>query len=118
MCVLVKCCLHERVFNKYYCVLASRLCNHDNNHKFTLHYCIWDHHAELESMKEERSRRLAKFTAEMVSGFTLSHALLKKADLHVSQPPLPITGERAAVSQFRWYHIYLSNLAAEFSSGP
>ncbi|MFS8005499.1 hypothetical protein Hanom_Chr13g01238041 [Helianthus anomalus] len=36
MRVLVTCCLHERVFNKYYCVLASRLCNHDNNHKFTL----------------------------------------------------------------------------------
>ena len=31
----------------------------------------------------------------------------------VSQPPVPSSRERAAVSQFRWYHIYLSNLAAE-----
>lgn len=36
MRVLVECCLQERVFNKYYCVLASKLCSHDKNHKFTL----------------------------------------------------------------------------------
>lgn len=36
MRVLVECCLQEKVFNKYYCVLASKLCSHDKNHKFTL----------------------------------------------------------------------------------
>ncbi|KAI3821788.1 hypothetical protein L1987_09360 [Smallanthus sonchifolius] len=89
MRVLVECCLQERVFNKYYCVLASKLCNHDKNHKFTLqlflwagYYCIWDHYAELESMDRVRSLHLTKFIAEMVSGFTLSLAVLKKADLH------------------------------------
>lgn len=34
--VLVECCLQEKVFNKYYTVLASKLCEHDKNHKFTL----------------------------------------------------------------------------------
>ncbi|PKI55377.1 hypothetical protein CRG98_024228, partial [Punica granatum] len=34
--VLVECCLREKVFNKYYTVLASKLCEHDKNHKFTL----------------------------------------------------------------------------------
>lgn len=34
--VLVDCCLQEKVFNKYYTVLASKLCEHDKNHKFTL----------------------------------------------------------------------------------
>ncbi|PWA57454.1 MIF4G domain-containing protein / MA3 domain-containing protein [Artemisia annua] len=82
MRVLVECCLQEKVFNKYYCVLASKLCSHDKNHKFTLQYCIWDHYTELESMPLIRSMHLAKLVAEMVSSFTLSLAALKKADLH------------------------------------
>lgn len=36
MRVLVECCLQEKAFNKYYTVLASKLCEHDKNHKFTL----------------------------------------------------------------------------------
>ncbi|KAJ9545885.1 hypothetical protein OSB04_025592 [Centaurea solstitialis] len=82
MRVLVECCLQEKVFNKYYCVLASKLCSHDKNHKFTLQYCIWDHYTELESMQLIRSMHLAKFVAEMVAAFTLSLAVVKKADLH------------------------------------
>ncbi|XP_024971737.1 nucleolar MIF4G domain-containing protein 1 [Cynara cardunculus var. scolymus] len=82
MRVLVECCLQEKVFNKYYCVLVSKLCSHDKNHKFTLQYCIWDHYTELESMQLIRSMHLAKLVAEMVAAFTLSLAVLKKADLH------------------------------------
>jgi len=44
MRVLVECCLQEKVFNKYYTVLASKLCEHDKNHKFTLqvlNFSIW-----------------------------------------------------------------------------
>ena len=29
-------CLQEKVFNKYYTALASRLCKYDKNYKFTL----------------------------------------------------------------------------------
>ncbi|KVI07268.1 Armadillo-type fold, partial [Cynara cardunculus var. scolymus] len=68
MRVLVECCLQEKVFNKYYCVLVSKLCSHDKNHKFTLQLI--------------RSMHLAKLVAEMVAAFTLSLAVLKKADLH------------------------------------
>lgn len=79
--VLVDCCLQERVFNKYYCVLASKLCSHDKNHKFTLQYCLWDHFKELESMELLRSMHLAKFVAEMVASFSISLAVLKAVDL-------------------------------------
>ncbi|KAK1431322.1 hypothetical protein QVD17_07779 [Tagetes erecta] len=93
MRVLVECCLQEKVFNKYFCVLASKLCNHKKYHRFTLQCCIWDHYAELESMQpmrskelesmqQTRSTNLAKFIAEMVSSFTLSLVVLQKADLH------------------------------------
>ncbi|KAE8099731.1 hypothetical protein FH972_017688 [Carpinus fangiana] len=45
MRVLVECCLQEKVFNKYYTVLASKLCEHDKNHKFTLQ--IWSQCSSL-----------------------------------------------------------------------
>lgn len=80
MRVLVNCCLQEKVFNKYYAVLASKLCNHDKNHKFTLQYCLWDHFKEVESMQLIKSMHLAKFVAEMLSSFTLSLAVLKTVD--------------------------------------
>ncbi|XP_061343317.1 uncharacterized protein LOC133289407 [Gastrolobium bilobum] len=81
MRVLVECCLQEKVFNKYYTVLASKLCEHDKNHKFTLQFCLWDHFKELESMPLMRSMHLAKFVAEMVASFTLSLTVLKTLDL-------------------------------------
>ncbi|PIN03404.1 Protein involved in high osmolarity signaling pathway [Handroanthus impetiginosus] len=82
MRVLVGCCLQEKVFNKYYCVLASKLCSYDKNHKFTLQYCLWDHFKELESMSLIRSMHLSKFVAEMVASFSLSLAVLKAVDLN------------------------------------
>uniref|UniRef100_A0A803N3B3 MI domain-containing protein n=1 Tax=Chenopodium quinoa TaxID=63459 RepID=A0A803N3B3_CHEQI len=81
MRVLVECCLQEKSFNKYYTALASKLCSHDKNHKFTLQYCLWDHLKELESMPLMRSMHLAKFEAEMFASFTLSLAVLKVVDL-------------------------------------
>ncbi|KAL6521246.1 hypothetical protein OROGR_017815 [Orobanche gracilis] len=84
MRVLVECCLQEKVFNKYYCVLASKLCSHDINHKFTLQYCLWDHFKELDSMPLIRSMNLSKFTAEMVASFSLSLAVLKAVELNDS----------------------------------
>ncbi|KAI6697028.1 hypothetical protein NL676_017147 [Syzygium grande] len=80
MRVLVECCLQEKVFNRYYAVLAAKLCEHDKNHKFTLQFCLWDHFKELESMQLLRSMQLAKFVAEMVASFTLSLSLLKTVD--------------------------------------
>ncbi|MFQ6634815.1 hypothetical protein Gotur_012258, partial [Gossypium turneri] len=80
MRVLVECCLQEKVFNKYYTVLAAKLCEHEKNHKFTLQYCLWDHLKELDSMPLLRSMHLAKFMAEMVASFTLSLAVLKTVE--------------------------------------
>ncbi|KAL5770276.1 hypothetical protein ACOSP7_014430 [Xanthoceras sorbifolium] len=86
MRVLVECCLQEKVFNKYYTILASKLCEHDKNHRFTLQFTLWDHFKELESMELIRSMHLAKFVVEMVASFTLSLGVLKSIDL--SDPQL------------------------------
>ncbi|PON45563.1 Armadillo-type fold containing protein [Parasponia andersonii] len=82
MRVLVECCLQEKVFNKYYAVLATKLCEHDKNHKFTLQFCLWDHFKEVESMPLIRSMNLARFVAEMIASFCLSLAVLKAVDLN------------------------------------
>ncbi|XP_020576138.1 nucleolar MIF4G domain-containing protein 1 isoform X2 [Phalaenopsis equestris] len=81
MRVLLDCCLQEKVFNKYYTVLASKFCSHDKNHKFTLQYCIWDNLKEIDSMEMIRLMNLARFISEMLSSFSLSLALLKTVDL-------------------------------------
>ncbi|XP_031094036.1 nucleolar MIF4G domain-containing protein 1-like isoform X2 [Ipomoea triloba] len=81
MRVLLECCLQEKVFNKYYCALTSKLCSHDKNHKFTLQYCLWDHFKEVESMELMRSMHLSKFVAEMLASYTLSLSVLKVVDL-------------------------------------
>uniref|UniRef100_M8BSR7 Nucleolar MIF4G domain-containing protein 1 n=1 Tax=Aegilops tauschii TaxID=37682 RepID=M8BSR7_AEGTA len=81
MRVIVDCCLQEKTFNKYYTVLASKLCSHDKNHKFSLQYCIWDRFKELDEMELNRSMNLAKLVAEMLASFSLSLAALKVVNL-------------------------------------
>ncbi|CAM8883282.1 unnamed protein product [Rhodiola kirilowii] len=70
----------EKVFNKYYTVLASKLCKHNKNHKFSLQYCLWDHYKGLETMELQQSMHLARFAAEMFSSHSLSLAVLKAVD--------------------------------------
>ncbi|EEF36696.1 sgd1p, putative [Ricinus communis] len=89
MRVLVECCLQEKVFNKYYTALASKFCEHDKNHKYTLQYCLWDHFKELESMHLLRSMHLAKFVAEMVASFNISLSILKSVDLSDARQQTP-----------------------------
>ncbi|KAG9452088.1 hypothetical protein H6P81_004992 [Aristolochia fimbriata] len=86
MRVLVECCLQEKLFNKYYSALSSKLCSHDKNHKFTLQYCLWDHFKDLESMELRRLMNLARFITEMLASYSLSLAVLKAVDL--SDPTL------------------------------
>ncbi|KAJ3697170.1 hypothetical protein LUZ61_000875 [Rhynchospora tenuis] len=102
MRVLVHCCLQEKMFNKYYTVLASKLCSHDKNHKFSLQYCLWDQFKELESMELNRSMNLAKFTAEMLASFSLSLAVLKSVDF---TDPVQLTAKR--IMHFRMLFEFL-----------
>ncbi|KAJ0014771.1 hypothetical protein Pint_20049 [Pistacia integerrima] len=100
--VLMVCCLHEKHFNKYYTVLASKLCEHDKNHKFTLQYCIWDYFNELESMPLIKSMHLAKFVAEMIACFNLSLGVLKPIDF---SNPIVLTNKR--IVHFRMLFEYI-----------
>ncbi|KAI3877389.1 hypothetical protein MKX03_026446 [Papaver bracteatum] len=89
MRVVVECCMQEQVFNKYYTILASKLCSHEKNHKFTLQYCLWDHYKTLDDMELTRSLNLAKFVAEILSTFSMSLAVLKTIDFTDPQQLTP-----------------------------
>ncbi|XP_057842704.2 uncharacterized protein LOC131052122 [Cryptomeria japonica] len=78
--VLVDCCLQEKVFNKYYSLLAAKLCHHDKNHKFSLQYCLWDQFKQLDSMELRRLANLARFLADLIGSFSLSLSVLKAID--------------------------------------
>ncbi|XP_047308607.1 nucleolar MIF4G domain-containing protein 1 [Impatiens glandulifera] len=91
MRVLVECCLQEKVFNKYYTILASKLCSHDRGQKVTLQNCILDHFKQLDSMQLIRSKNLSKLVAEVVASFILSLAILKRVDF---TDPISLTPRR------------------------
>lgn len=121
MRVLIECCLQEKIFNQYYCVLAHELCSHDKNHKFTLQYCIWDHFKELESMPLMRSMHLSKFIANMISSFSLSLSILKVVDLG---DPTQLTPKRVmhfrmlfdSIFQFPEKHLW--NIFSRIAGNP
>jgi len=73
----VECCLNERAYNPYYCLLMARLCGSNHNHKFTLQYTLWDQFKQLDEMPVRRLLNLARLLAAAVAGFCLSLAVLK-----------------------------------------
>nr|KAJ3419855.1 suppressor of glycerol defect [Polyrhizophydium stewartii] len=40
--VLIHCCVHEKVYNPYYALVASQFCNHAHAFKITFQYALWD----------------------------------------------------------------------------
>ncbi|CAM6129838.1 unnamed protein product [Calypogeia fissa] len=105
--VIVECCLQEKLFNKYYSLLAAKLCDYDKNHKFTLQYCLWDHFKQLDTMELRRSANLARFLAHMIGLYSLSLAVLKAVDF---TDPSVMTAK--VVMHFR---IFLETLLTEYS---
>ncbi|KQK07553.1 hypothetical protein BRADI_2g36200v3 [Brachypodium distachyon] len=81
MRIIVDCCLQEKTFNMYYMVLASKICNHDKNHKLILAP------GSIQGVRYNgvemlnRSMNLAKLAAEMLVNFSLSLATLKVVNL-------------------------------------
>ncbi|BBN14494.1 nucleolar MIF4G domain-containing protein 1 [Marchantia polymorpha subsp. ruderalis] len=105
--VIVECCLQEKVFNKYYALLAAKICQHDKNHKFTMQYCLWDHFKQLDSMELRRSANLARFLGHLISSGSLSLSVLKAVDFADPRVMTP-----KVVMHFR---IFLESLLTEYT---
>eukprot|EP00041_Stephanoeca_diplocostata_P021587 m.504361 g.504361 ORF g.504361 m.504361 type:complete len:944 (-) comp21859_c0_seq1:276-3107(-) len=80
--VLVDCCLHEKVYNPYYAILAIQLCRMNHNHKFTLQYSLWDRYKDFDAFTVPQLSHLARFTAHVVMKHALSLAILKVVEFN------------------------------------
>jgi nucleolar MIF4G domain-containing protein 1 len=78
--VLVHCVCMEKTFNKYYLVLAHRLCSQNYNFKFSFQYLLWDKLKDLSASSPLQISLLAKFYAGLFGTFSLSLGILKVLD--------------------------------------
>ncbi|KAG7380027.1 Nucleolar MIF4G domain-containing protein 1 [Phytophthora pseudosyringae] len=78
--VLLHCCGQENKFNKYYLVLAEKLCEMDPRYKFTFQLAFWDIFKQMESLKPRRLYNQAQMLAGLVLSSSLSLSCLKVLD--------------------------------------
>lgn len=78
--VLLHCCGQENKFNKYYLVLASKLCEMDPRYKFTFQLAFWDVFKTMESLKPRRLYNQARMLSGLVMNNSLSLSCLKVLD--------------------------------------
>ncbi|EGZ28953.1 hypothetical protein PHYSODRAFT_322555 [Phytophthora sojae] len=78
--VLLHCCGQENKFNKYYLVLAEKLCEMDQRYKFTFQLAFWDIFKQMESLKPRRLYNQAQMLAGLVLSSSLSLSCLKVLD--------------------------------------
>tara|TARA_R110002050_G_scaffold295678_1_gene454809 strand:- start:778 stop:1275 length:498 start_codon:yes stop_codon:yes gene_type:complete len=67
----------EKSYNKFYEVLASKLCSYNYNFKFSFQYAIWDKFKSLSEMQVLAISHLAKFVAGLILEFSLPISVLK-----------------------------------------
>lgn len=78
--VLLHCAGQEQKFNKYYLVLADKLCEMDARYKFTFQLAFWDIFKQLESYKPRKLYNQAQMLAGLVISKSLSLSCLKVLD--------------------------------------
>ncbi|KAG3194894.1 hypothetical protein PC128_g8969 [Phytophthora cactorum] len=78
--VLLHCCGQENKFNKYYLVLAEKLCEMDPRYKFTFQLAFWDIFKQIESLKPRRLYNQGQMLAGLVLSSCLSLSCLKVMD--------------------------------------
>lgn len=78
--VLLHCCGQEKKFNKYYLVLADKLCEMDQRYKFTFQLAYWDVFKQIETLKPRRLYNQSQMLAGLVTSGSLSLSCLKVLD--------------------------------------
>ncbi|CAI5720962.1 unnamed protein product [Hyaloperonospora brassicae] len=78
--VVLHCCGQEKKFNKYYLVLAEKMCEMDPRYKFTFQLAFWDIFKIMESQKPRRIYNQARMLSGLVTSNSLSLSCLKVLD--------------------------------------
>jgi nucleolar MIF4G domain-containing protein 1 len=64
--VLFECCLNEKMYNKFYGHLASRMCEFQPQCKFSLQLAFWDMFKQFETIDARKAANLSKFLFDLV----------------------------------------------------
>lgn len=75
--VLMHCCLQEKKFNRYYAVLAQKLCEYNRKYQLTIQYTFWDKLKTLESYGNKQLNNLAQFLTHLFIEKCLALSILK-----------------------------------------
>ncbi|XP_017887279.1 nucleolar MIF4G domain-containing protein 1 [Ceratina calcarata] len=75
--VLMHCCLQEKKFNRYYAVLAQKLCEYNRKYQLTIQYTFWDKLKTLESYGHNQLNNLAQFLTHLFIEKCLALSILK-----------------------------------------
>lgn len=87
--VLVQCCINEKkVFNKFYGLLAQRLCRYQpQSFRYSLKYTLWDYLKALDSYDVRQTANLARLYAMLMAKNDVPLHFLKVLDFgELSKP--------------------------------
>ena len=77
-------CGAETVYNPYYTLLATRLCE-DKSHRYSFQYALWDNLRELASFPVRKVYNLAKLVAGVIETGKVHLGVLKFLELPVRE---------------------------------
>lgn len=65
--VLIECCGNEKAYNKFYSHLASRLCEFQQECRFSFQLAFWDIFKQFDEMKARKAANVAKLLFHLVA---------------------------------------------------
>ncbi|TRY88693.1 hypothetical protein DNTS_026132, partial [Danionella cerebrum] len=75
--VLMDCCLQEKMFNRFYAVLAEKFCSHDRRFQMTFQFSLWDKFKELANLSSRSFSNLVQLLTHLLQRKSLSLSILK-----------------------------------------
>lgn len=90
---VLKCCMNEKMFNKYYVAVAQKLISMKPAFAYSFQISIWDEIKELSEIGADDSsalKNLALFVSSLVCSSSLDHKIFKFLDIS----PLPLTSAK------------------------
>ncbi|XP_016295443.1 nucleolar MIF4G domain-containing protein 1-like [Sinocyclocheilus anshuiensis] len=75
--VLMDCCLQEKMFNRFYAVLAETFSSHDRRFQMTFQFSLWDKFKDLANLSSRSFSNLVQLVTHLLHRKCLSLSILK-----------------------------------------
>jgi nucleolar MIF4G domain-containing protein 1 len=106
--VLMECCGNEQSYNKFYSLLAARICEYQMQCKFSFQLAFWDMFKQFDDVKARKAANLAKLLFNLVA----VHNCLR---LHVLKAIDMAAPEELSETGMIFLTIFMSNLLDYFN---